>query len=90
MKREAQPALLVGSQQALDQYASSLKQEDLEAKSIRNYLSDLRQFIAWCECSGPDKQDERSFSPQRIAPPLLSGEDRLDIREEKGYGKLSA
>lgn len=59
MKRQAQPALSIGSQQALDQYASALKQEDLEAKSIRNYLSDLRQFMAWCECSWYDEQDKQ-------------------------------
>ncbi len=71
MKREAQPTLSVEGQQAIDQYASTLKQEDLSAKSIRNYLCDLRQFMVWCECSGSDEQDKRSFIPQRIAPSLL-------------------
>jgi integrase/recombinase XerD len=71
MKREAQPALTVEGQQALDQYVSALKQEDLSAKSIRNYLSDLHQFIAWSECSWRDEHDEQPFSPQRVAPPLL-------------------
>ena len=71
MKREAQPALSVGGQQALDQYASVLKQEDLEAKTIRNYLSDLRQFLAWCECSGLGEQDRQPFTPQKVAPSLL-------------------
>ena len=71
MKREAQPALSVEGQQALDQYASALQQEDLEAKSIRNYLSDLRQLMAWCERSWREEQDERSFTPQAIAPSLL-------------------
>ena len=71
MKRKAQPTLSVGGQQALDQHATALKQEDLAAKTIRNYLSDLRQFMAWCECSWRDKHDEQPFSPQRIAPSLL-------------------
>jgi integrase/recombinase XerC len=71
MKREAQPALTVGGQQALDQYTSALKQEDLVAKSIRNYLSDLRQFMAWCEWGFREEQDGRSFTPQAIAPALL-------------------
>lgn len=71
MKREAQSALSVGGKQALDQYASALKHEDLSAKSIRNYLSDLRQFMAWCECSWRDEYDERPFTPQAIATPLL-------------------
>jgi integrase/recombinase XerD len=71
MKREAQPALSIEGQQALDQYACALKQEDLVAKSIRNYLSDLRQFMAWCEWGFREEQDERSFTPQAIAPSLL-------------------
>jgi|SRR5436305_1131751 len=71
MKREAQPALSVGGQQALDQYATVLKQEDLAAKSIRNYLSDLRQFMAWCECSWRDEHDQQSFTPQKVALSLL-------------------
>jgi len=71
MKREAQPALSIEGQQALDQYAYVLKQvEDLEASTIRNYLSDLRQFLAWCERSWHE-QDEWFFTPQRIAPSLL-------------------
>ena len=68
MKRQAQPALSVGGQQALDQYASAL---NLETKSIRNYLSDLRQFMVWCECSWHDEQDKPPFTPQRIVPPIL-------------------
>ena len=71
MKREAQPALSVGGQQVLDQYATVLKQEDLAAKSTRNYLSDLRQFMAWCEYSWRDEHDQQSFTPQKVAPSLL-------------------
>lgn len=66
MKRTAQPTLSVEGQQALNRYASTLKQvEDLSAVTVRNYLSDLRQFIAWCEAG------ERSFTPQAVAPSLL-------------------
>ena len=68
MKREAQPALSVGGQQVLDQYATVLKQEDLAAKSTRNYLSDLRQFMAWCEYCWRDEHNEQPFTQQRIAP----------------------
>ena len=46
MKREAQPALSVEGQQALGLYAETLRQiEDLSTVTIRNYLSDLRQFM---------------------------------------------
>lgn len=59
MKREAQPPLSIEGEQALDHYAHSLQQlEDLSAVTIRNYLSDLRQFMAWCECSWREEQDE--------------------------------
>lgn len=59
MKREAQPVLSAEGQQALDCYAYVLEQvEDLSAKTIRNYLSDLRQFREWCECSRFNKQTE--------------------------------
>jgi len=72
MKREAQSTLSVKGQQALDQYAFALKQvEDLSMVTVRNYLSDLRQFMAWCKWSWHEKQDEHPFTPQAIAPPLL-------------------
>lgn len=72
MKREANPPLSVEGQQALDHYSYALKQvEDLSAVTIRNYLSDLRQFMAWCEGCWREEQDEQSFAPQAVAPPLL-------------------
>ncbi len=72
MKREAQPALSVEGQQVLEQYADALRQmEDLSAVTVRNYLSDLRQFMAWCECRWREEWNEASFSPQAITPPLL-------------------
>jgi integrase/recombinase XerC len=45
--------------------------EDLSPITIRNYLSDLRQFIAWCECSWCDVQEDSCFTPQAVAPSLL-------------------
>src|ERR1051326_2680907 len=72
MKREAQPILSIEGELALDHYAHALQQmEDLSAVTIRNYLSDLRQFIAWCECSWHEEQDEQLFTPQAVAAPLL-------------------
>jgi integrase/recombinase XerD len=72
MKREAQPALSVEGQLALAHYAYTLKQiEDLSVVTIRNYLSDLRQFMAWCEWSWQEAQSEQPFTPQVVVPPLL-------------------
>jgi site-specific recombinase XerD len=72
MRRKAQPMLSEGGQHALDQYTQVLQHlEDLSAVTIRNYLSDLRQFIAWCEDSWRDVQEGRSFIPQAVARSLL-------------------
>lgn len=72
MKRGAQPALSAEGQQTLDDYAYALQQvEDLSAVTVRNYLSDLRQFMAWCECSWRETQEAASFRPRAIAPPFL-------------------
>ncbi len=45
--------------------------EDLTTVTIRNYMSELSQFMAWCERYWREEQDERPFTPQAIAPPLL-------------------
>lgn len=72
MKRTAQPSLSEEGQQALDQYRQVLQHlEDLSPVTTRNYLSDLRQFIAWCECCWQERQEYRSFAPQVVAPSLL-------------------
>ena len=72
MKLNAQPTLSISGKHALGEYRQVLQQlEDLSPVTIRNYLSDLRQFIAWCEdcwCMG---QEKRSFTPQAVAPSLL-------------------
>src|SRR5260370_37627658 len=72
MKRAAQPALSVEGQQVLAHYTQALQRmEDLTAVRIHNYLSDLRQCIAWCECCFREEWDGQPFTPQAVAPPLL-------------------
>jgi integrase/recombinase XerD len=72
MKRTAQPKLSENGQQALDLYRQVLQQfEDISPVTIRNYLSDLRQFIAWCEDCWREGREGRSFTPQAVAPMLL-------------------
>ncbi|OLE97671.1 MAG: hypothetical protein AUG75_05575 [Cyanobacteria bacterium 13_1_20CM_4_61_6] len=72
MKRKAQPLLSEDGQQAFDQYTQVLQcSEDLSPVTIRNYLSDLRQFMAWYECSWYEVQEGHFFTPQAIAPSLL-------------------
>ena len=51
MKRADQPALSVEGRLTFDQYTPALQQiEDLTEVTLCNYLSALRQFVAWCEC----------------------------------------
>jgi integrase/recombinase XerD len=72
MKRKSQPLLSEDGQHALDLYTQVLQQaEDLSPVTRRNYLSDLRQFMAWCEYSWRDRQEGLSFTPQAVAPSLL-------------------
>jgi integrase/recombinase XerC len=73
MKRAAQPILSEEGHQALDQYARTFQQiEDLSAVTIRNYLSDLHQFIAWCETCWHEAREDCPFTTQLVAPPLLT------------------
>ena len=74
MKRPAQPALSDAGEAALAPYVRHLHDEqDLSAATRRNYLSDLRQFAAWCEHSWAEGQDElRPFAPTAISTPTIT------------------
>jgi integrase/recombinase XerD len=67
--RQPHPPLSPAAQVALDAYQHHLRDEvDLRPATVRNYLSDLQHFMAWCE--GQDV--EQSFSLERIATPTLT------------------
>jgi integrase/recombinase XerC len=74
MKQAAQPILSPPAQQALEQYQQHLNHEvDLSAATIRNYLSDVRLFMAWSERRWANGQEESwTFSPERIATPIIT------------------
>lgn len=74
MKRPGMPALSDGSQQALSLFEKYLhEEEDLSAPTMRNYLSDLRQFFAWCEATWGEGQAEgQPFTPAVVATPELT------------------
>ena len=74
MRRGALPAVSVGGKAALDRYEQALRsEEDLSAVTIRNYLSDLRQFAAWWEGRSQEEQEEASpFTPTAVATPTLT------------------
>src|SRR5438552_13471279 len=71
MKRQAMPQLSLSGEQALVAYEQTLlEQEDLALASVRNYLSDVRQFIAWYE-SHIDTE-VHIFAPQLITTPAIT------------------
>ena len=45
---------------------------DLRPATIRNYVSDLRLFMAWCEQTWRDDDTEAVFSPERVATPTVT------------------
>jgi integrase/recombinase XerD len=72
MKRRAHPQLSCSGQEALALYEQWLRErEDLAQASIRNYLSDLRHFIAWYETER-EAQVHDCFTPQEITTPALT------------------
>src|SRR5215470_1280800 len=72
MKRTAHPSLSPAGQEALASYGHWLRErEDLTSASIRNYLSDLRYFIAWYETE-QEAHAHDSFTPQGITTPALT------------------
>ncbi len=72
MKRKARPPLSSAGQEAFTLYENWLcEREDLTPASIRNYLSDLRHFIAWYETEW-ESQPHKCFTPQGITTPALT------------------
>lgn len=74
MKRIAHPPLSHSGQEALTLYEHWLRErEDLTQASIRNYLSDLRHFIAWFETEREaNVGNDATFTPQAITTPALT------------------
>src|SRR5437764_141531 len=71
MKRQANPQLSSSGELALAAYEQSLlEQEDLTPASIRNYLSDVRHFIAWYERHMDT--EVHIFTTPAIATPALT------------------
>jgi len=73
-KRAAQPALSPAGQRALAEYAVALQErEDLRPDSLRNYVSDLRQFAAWYEATTAAGQEASTpFGPPEITTPTIT------------------
>jgi len=73
-KRPARPSLSPEGQHVLARYETYLRtEEDLRPPTVRNYLSDLRQFAAWCESAWAQGQEtDHPFAPAAVATPMLT------------------
>lgn len=66
--RAAKPNLSASAQKAYEDYEHYLTTDvDLQPATIRNYLSDVQQFMAWFE-----KQHNQSFALEATATPTLT------------------
>jgi integrase/recombinase XerC len=74
--RPVNPSVSAAGQDALDQYGTYLRdEEDLSASTVRNYLSDLRHFAAWCETTweeGSEQEAGQPFTPSNVSTPTIT------------------
>ena len=73
-KRAKRPMLSSTGERVLAQYERRLRvEEDLSSVTIRNYLSDLRHFAAWCESIwNQGREEDLSFTPERVTTPTIT------------------
>src|SRR4051812_6134075 len=73
-KRTAQPLLSSTAEQALATYARYLREEqDVSPATLRNYVSDLRQFLAWCEAAAAEHLEAPAmFALAQVTTPTLT------------------
>lgn len=74
MKRPAIPLLSSSGLQILAHYGTHLReQQDMAAATLRNYLSDVRQFVAWCEQTWLTEEALASqFNLLRVSTPTIT------------------
>jgi len=73
-KRAGIPQVSALGQQAIDQYEASLRAEtDMHGSTVRNYVSDLRLFMAWCETAWAEGSEaDLPFMPAAVTTPLIT------------------
>jgi integrase/recombinase XerC len=61
-------------ERALAQYERRLRtEEDLTTATIRNYLSDLRHFAAWCEFTWKQgREEDLPFTSEKVSTPTIT------------------
>lgn len=85
MKRSGKVTLSDRGRTAIEEYGRHLRERhDLSAPTLRNYLSDLRHFVSWCEGSWSEGwQEPRPFHPSDVTTPDLT-EYRSHLRTALG------
>ena len=74
MRRAAKPKLSEDGEREFERFGGYLRDEqDLATDTVRNYLSDLRQFAAFCEATWAEgEEDGESFSPSGVTTPTIT------------------
>lgn len=74
MSRRGMPMVSESGQDAVQGFADMLREKnDLSMATVRNYLSDIRHFIAWCEVTWSQEGEEpRCYSPLAVATPTIT------------------
>ncbi len=74
VRRVAKPKLSAEGEKELERFREYLREEqDLAADTVRNYLSDLRQFAAFCEATWSEGEEAgEPFSPASATTPTIT------------------
>jgi integrase/recombinase XerC len=74
MQRAEKPGLSAAGKNELARYGRYLREEqDLSAATVRNYLSDLSGFAAFCESSWSEGEESgEPFSPSGVTTPAIT------------------
>lgn len=74
MRRTAKPLLSAGGDRQLEGFEAYLRDEqDIATDTVRNYVSDLRQFAAFCEASWAEGEEaDETFSPANVTTPTIT------------------
>ncbi len=74
MRRTAKLKLSADGEKELERFGGYLREEqDLASDTVRNYLSDLRQFAAFCEATWAEGEEVgEAFSPVNVTTPTIT------------------
>lgn len=74
MKRAAKPDLSADGEVEIERFGNYLREDqDLAFDTVRNYLSDLRQFAAFCEATWAEGEESgEPFSPANVTTPIVT------------------